>query len=89
MANPGDFESWITDRRNLDAVAPKSGSSGDFETWITNRIPFPVFVEATGVVVVDLVSNGAIVLDGDSTLDAIVELSATGNVLIDGATTLE
>jgi len=37
--NPGDMESWITDRIVLDVAAPATSNTGTMECWITDRLP--------------------------------------------------
>jgi hypothetical protein len=45
--NPGDIESWITDRKPLDVAAPASGNTGQMENWITDRLPLNVWAGRT------------------------------------------
>jgi len=41
--NPGDMESWLTDRKPLDVAAPATGNTGQMKYWITDRIPLQVW----------------------------------------------
>jgi len=45
--NPGDAESWITDRKPLDVAAPASGNTGQMENWITDRLSLNVWAGRT------------------------------------------
>jgi hypothetical protein len=45
--NPGDMESWLTDRKPLDVAAPASGNTGQMENWITDRLSLNVWAGRT------------------------------------------